>query len=125
MPDWSIKIRPNPGGPADAPGRFDPLDATLDDIVSWNNTTDDKHHPWPTDSNYVPLGVTPDSTEYLADEIPPGQSSDSYDLPTPTTVDPATGLPTIFYYCKCHPAEHGKITVKPIPAAPPAPPPQD
>lgn len=125
MPDWSIKIRPNPGGLADAPGLFDPLDATLDDIISWNNTTGDTHQPWPTDSNYVPLNVTPDMQAYLSDEILPGQSSDSYDLPMPTTVDPATGLATLYYCCKRHPAEHGRITVKPVPPAPPAPPPQD
>ena len=125
MPDWSIKIVPNPSGVANAPGRFEPLEANLDDIVSWNNTTKDEHQPWPTDSNYQPLNVTPDSPEYLSDEISPGQPSAAYDLIMPATVDPVTGIGTLYYYCKCHPAEHGTIKVKPIPQAPPAPPPQN
>jgi len=125
MPDWSIKIVTNPSGLADAPGRFEPLEATLDDIVSWRNTTQDKHQPWPTDSNYKPLDVTPDSPQYLSDEILPGDPSDAYDLIMPATVDPVTGIGTLYYCCKCHPAERGTIMVKPIPQAPPAPPPQD
>jgi hypothetical protein len=125
MPDWSIKIVPNPNDIAGAPGAFEPLEANLDDIVSWNNTTGEKHQPWPTDSSYNPLPVTPDSPFYLSDEIEPGQSSDAYDLVMPKTVDPETGIGTLYYYCKLHHLEHGTITVKPIPQAPPAPPPQD
>jgi len=125
MPDWSIKIVPNPSAPADAPGTFEPLQASLDDTVSWNDTTGQKHHPWPTDSNYKPLAVTEDSPLYLSDEMPPFERSDAYDLIMPASVDPTTGIGTLYYYCKLHHGEHGTITVKPIPAVPPAPPPQD
>jgi hypothetical protein len=125
MPDWSIKIVLNPNAVADAPGAFEPLQASLDDIVSWNDTTGQKHQPWPTDSSYKPLAVTEDSPLYLSDEIAPFGRSDAYDLIMPATVDPTTGIGTLYYYCKLHHGEHGTITVKPIPAVPPAPPPQD
>jgi hypothetical protein len=82
-------------------------------------------HPWPTDSNYNPLPVAPDSPQYLSGVIEPGSSSDAYDLIMPANVDPKTGIGTLYYYCKLHHGEHGTITVKPIPTVPPAPPPQD
>jgi len=110
MPDWSIRIVPNPNQIADAPGAFTPQEARLGEIVSWFNTTQDKHQPWPTDSNYNPLNVDATSPAYLADPIDPGKSSDAYSLPV--GVPYAVG--TLYYCCKIHPKERGQITVKPV-----------
>lgn len=87
--------------------------ASEDDLISWNNTTNDTHQPWPTDSNYQPLQVSKGSPQYLTDEIPPGDSSLTY------TVAPPAGNPqgwTVYYYCKLHPNdtdERGTIVVPP------------
>ena len=62
MPDWSIKIVSDPsGGPAAfvpdlkgaQPGQ--PLVATDDDLITWNNTTNEPHWPWPADEKFAPL----------------------------------------------------------------------
>jgi plastocyanin len=100
MPDWSIKIVPSGRGKAAAfvpdlqgakPG--DPLQAQQDDLVTWNNTTNRTHHPWPTDSNYNPLPASQVSEalgNYLSDPIEGGESSrPSYDTSQPGTI----------YYC--------------------------
>jgi len=63
MPDWSIKIVSTDAGAAFVPGLQgakpgDPLQAQQDDLVTWNNTTDETHQPWPTDASDNPL---PDS----------------------------------------------------------------
>ena len=115
MADQSIKIVPSNSGSGAAfqpdlqgylPG--DPLPAQQTDIVSWNNTTDDTHQPWPTDSNYNPHSdavVLPrGGPNYMADPIPAGLSS------TPAYIVAQTG--TIYYYCKLHPtitSERGTI----------------
>ena len=106
MPDWSIKIVPNPQQIADAPGAFSSQEARVGEIVHWFNTTQDKHQPWPTDNNYKPLeNVDPTSPAYLADPIDPGKPSDAYSLPM---------VGTLYYCCKIHPKEHGQITVKAV-----------
>jgi hypothetical protein len=127
MPDWSIKIvaASSGGGAAFAPditgyGPGDPLPAQQDDLVSWNNTTDETHQPWPTDSSYNPLSeaeVLPrGSANYLSDPIPAGQSSrPSYDVAQPPPTPPQTNPPnewTVYYFCKLHPdieTERGTI----------------
>jgi len=121
MADWSIKIVPakSGGGGAFAPdisgyGPGDPLPAQQDDLVSWNNTTDKTHQPWPTDPSYNPLSdadVLPrGSANYLSDPIPPGQSSrPSYDVALP---DSSPNTWTVYYFCKLHPTvetERGTI----------------
>lgn len=128
MSDWSIKIVPasSGGGAAFVPDLQgydpgDPLPAQQDDLVCWNNTTNQTHQPWKTDENYVPI---PDSQaprgsqDYLSDPIPPKQSSrPSYD-----TAPPA-GNPdswTVYYYCKLHPtveSERGTIDVTAVPSS--------
>jgi hypothetical protein len=125
MPDWSIKIVQTGSGAAFVPDLYgakpgDPLQAQQDDLVTWNNTTDDPHQPWPSDANYQPL---PDSQvlprggpNYLSDVIPPqGSSRPSYDVAQPAAVPPSTTGPstwTVYYCCKLHPtvaSERGTI----------------
>jgi hypothetical protein len=121
MPDWSIKIVPAATGDGaafqpDVPGYNvgEPLPAQQDDLVSWANTTDDTHQPWPTDSNYEPLSeaqVLPrGSANYLSDPIPPGESSrPSYDVAQPSSQPNSW---TVYYFCKLHPTittERGTI----------------
>ena len=125
MPDWSIKITPNPVAVAGQPGVFAPQQANAGDNVSWNNATKDQHQPWPTDKNYNPLTITPTSPKYLSDVIEPGTSSDAFSLSMPADVDPKTGIGTLYYCCALHKAEHGTILVKDVPPVPPAPPPQN
>jgi len=124
MPDWSIKIVQAGGGTAFVPDLYgakpgDPLQAQQDDLVTWNNTTDDPHQPWPTDASYQPLPdseVPRGSAKYLSDVIPPqGSSRPSYDVAQPDAVPPSTTKPstwTVYYYCKIHPeatSERGTI----------------
>jgi hypothetical protein len=127
MPDWSIKIVPaaSGGGAAFVPDLLgaqpgDPLQAQQDDLVTWNNTTDETHQPWPADENYNPLPdsqVLPrGSAGYLSDEIPPGGSSrPSYDVAQPPGIPQGAPPPAtweVFYCCKLHPtvaSERGMI----------------
>ena len=113
MPDWSIKIIPNPAATADKPALLkpdlvgakpgDPLEVQEDDIVSWNNETKQPYQPWPTDSSYKLLPVNglipppapptfplPSPPGYLSDMIP-GQLSST---PAYSVVMPAKGNPT-------------------------------
>lgn len=118
MPDWSIKIIPNPAATADQPALLkpdlvgarpgDPLEAQEGDQVSWNNETGQPYQPWPTDAQYVPLPVgavpwpppppppppqEPPPNLYLSDLIPGHRSSrPAYDVVMPTTG-------SIIYYC--------------------------
>ena len=60
MPDWSIKITNVGGTPAFVPDLIGAkpglaLVAQVDDLVTWNNTTDQPHWPWPTDPSFNPL----------------------------------------------------------------------
>ena len=122
MPDWSIRIVPvdplHPAGPASfapqgkAPGQS--LEAWDGDTVTWNNTTDAAHWPWPTDANYQPLNVGPGQQAYMSDNIPAKLGS------RPTyPVNLGTANPTlVHYYCKNHPvepSERGIIQVSPVP----------
>lgn len=110
MADWSIKIIPASEGAAFVPdiqgyGPGDALPAQQDDLVSWNNTTDETHQPWPTDASYQPLSeadVLPrGSAKYLSDPIPPGDSSTpAYDVALPAA-SPTNWI--VYYYCKLHP----------------------
>lgn len=89
----------NPDNPA-------PLQAQLNDIVSWSNQTDEDHQLWITNSSYHPLRV-------LTNRIPAHQSSspayitrqqDAYQASPPP---PAAT--TIYYCCAMHPDEYGTI----------------
>lgn len=81
------------------------LYADSGDAVSWDNTGGKKaHHPVPTDQNYDPLPIPPNSI--LSNKIAKGQSS----RPAYVVAMPASGN-TIFYCCALHAGEHGKITV--------------
>jgi hypothetical protein len=124
MPDWSIKIIPNPAAIADQPALLvpdlvgakpgDPLGAQEDDLVSWNNETGQPYQPWPTDQNGNPqtLGaVTPPPAPppppwfpagYLSDMIPGNLSS----TPAYNVVMPAQG--NVVYYCLLD--KNGKAT---------------
>jgi hypothetical protein len=122
MPDWSIKIVPAATGTGAAfmpnvPGAKagDPLQAMQDDLVSWNNTTNQAHQPWQTDSNYQPLSdawVKAHPDLYMSDSIPAGRPSrPAYDVAQPGGVPPP-GTWTIYYFCKIHPtvqSERGTI----------------
>jgi plastocyanin len=104
---FSIKIR----GPAGA-ATFDPnpLSVKPDDDVSWGNCTNDAHHPWPTRENgdlLTDAEVTGSNAQkYLSDEIPGQQSS----RPSWIAFKPEVTT-TIFYCCKIHPTERGKIII--------------
>jgi hypothetical protein len=134
MPDWSIKIVPagTGGGAAFQPDvrgakPGDPLQAQQDDLVTWNNTTQETHQPWQTDSNYQPLSdawVNAHPDLYMSDAIPAQRSSSpAYDVAQPSTFAPPQGAQppnswTIYYFCKTHPnrsSERGtiKATVQP------------
>jgi hypothetical protein len=84
-----------PDRPGANPG--DPLQAVLGDLITWNNETDDIHHP---------VAITPAGL-FLTDEIPPGRaSSPMFNV----TQSPAT----ITYQCSRHPEnpdEKGTIKV--------------
>ena len=120
MPDWSIKIIATPGGGAalqpdlvDAkPG--DPLEVQEDDLISWNNTTNQQYQPWPTDSNFVPLPddkVSMANDNYLSDPIPANRSSTPvYDVVMPTSGD-------TIYYCLKNTNVRGTIVVSAMPTA--------
>jgi hypothetical protein len=126
MPDWSIKIVQGSSGDGaefipDLKGKTagDPLECMQDDLVSWNNTTEEEHQPWPSDEDYNALPndqVLPrGGPNYLSDIIPAGGSSrPSYDVAQPTVVPPGV-VPTtwtVYYICALHPyaeSERGTI----------------
>lgn len=101
MPDWSIKIVPSDTGGG---AKFDPpvLNAQQDDLVSWNNTTNDTHQiGLPNDP------LTGLAEDFVSDPIPADESSrPGYDTAT---------LGTINYYCLIHPTERGTIIVSEVP----------
>src|SRR2546421_409944 len=107
MADWSVKIVEIDEVAAFVPDfpnakQGDPLQAQQDDLVSWNNTTDNVHQPWETDSQY-----NPKTSSDLSDVIEPGGTSQTYEVSQ-------TG--TIYYYCSQHPSdvsERGTIVVPP------------
>lgn len=133
MADWSIKIIADAAGVPIAfqpdllnskPG--DPLQAQVDDLVSWNNQSNHPCQPWPTDANYVPLApgkVSEANGNYLSEEIPARMSSQPlYDVAMPTWLTPSDGN-VIYYCCLKNPNVRGQIVVSAIPQAVNVPPP--
>jgi hypothetical protein len=131
MPDWVIKIVAAANPTPDAPAAFqpdligsnpgDPLKVQDDDIVTWNNTTGDAHWPWQTDQNYVPFSddkVQNDPKLNLSNPIQPGKPSrPSYNVLIPNAdKKPPSG--TIYYCCKYHLQERGKLLVTAAPTLP-------
>jgi hypothetical protein len=117
MPDWSIKIVHEAGATTFEPAQ---QNAWQDDLVTWNNTTDVTHQPWPTDQVYNPLPdseVTRGSANYLSDPIPPHQSSrPSYNVQG-SDLSPPPSSWTIYYCCKLHPNERGTIEATAVPTS--------
>lgn len=124
MADWSIKIVSTKNGVGFQPDLQgakvgDPLQAQQNDLVTWNNTTNNAHQPWQTDSNYQPLSdawVNAHPDLYLSDSIPGGEpSSPSYNVAQPTSFQTQPQPPntwTVYYFCKLHPtakSERGTI----------------
>jgi plastocyanin len=120
VPDWSIRILPvnssHPAGPAEFEPQGErsgrPLEAWVGDTVTWNNTTDAAHWPWPTDANYQPLNVQLGDLGYMSDNIQAKQGSRP-------TFNVGTQPALLHYYCKNHPneqSERGTINVIPIPS---------
>ncbi|MFL6227958.1 MAG: hypothetical protein ACJ741_04165 [Pyrinomonadaceae bacterium] len=108
--EFSIKII-SAGSRGKATFAPDSQNAQADSVVSWNNTTNRKHQPWPTDANYVLVPAAqlpPTSPNYMSDVIAPGESS------SPGFVTPQKWAGTIYYGCKLHPkskTERGMIVV--------------
>ncbi len=116
--DFTIAIVGPPGGLADfvpqGGNAGDPLIMKAGDIVSWDNQTDDIHQPWPADAKGNPL---PDSVvgksgkpNYLSDEIEPGESSRPAWVGK-SPIKPVPGGSMIYYCCKRHPQEVGRIEI--------------
>ena len=127
MPEWSIRIVPVDPNNRSGSAQFEPQNAPVGqplatwdgDTVTWNNTTDTAHQPWPTDANYNPLPVTPGTTAYMSDDIAARQGSRPiYSVNLPKT-DPPPQLPyMVYYHCKDHPDdphERGRISIVPPP----------
>lgn len=115
MPDWSIKIVPSKSEIAGVHAVFvpdidgakpgQPLKVQQGDLVSWNNTTNEDHWPWPvTSQNAPPVDPPPGGNVLTAASIKPDSSSPAYNIV-------ATQGTTIFYCCKWHPAERGQMVV--------------
>lgn len=116
MADWLVNIVLNSahkaqfvvGLPNAKQGQ--PLQADQDDLVSWNNQTNDQHQLWETDQNYNMLNQSS-----LPGLVKPGMSSETYDCAQPTW-QPASW--TIYYCCSLHPQnqlERGSIQVAALP----------
>lgn len=113
--DWSVQIVSTPEGGAGfmpnlGPGSKvgDPLQAQVDDIVTWGNDTEDTHQPWPVQADGitpVPYPYTGLPANYLSDPIEKGGSS------TPQFVVTGNVGDTIKYCCRFHPDERGQISV--------------
>jgi hypothetical protein len=118
MPDWSIKIVPSKSQVAGVlaefvadvagakPGTFD---VQQGDLVSWNNTTPEEHWPWPVASQSAApaIPLPPGSPVLTSGSVRAATSSDAYNVAA------ATGT-TIFYCCRLHPAERGRLVVVPF-----------
>jgi plastocyanin len=96
---WSIKIIRAPGGTA----AFKPHDVRVreGDLITWLNTTDEPHWPWPTDA----AGRLLPSPFHLSDLIAGHEASQvlvAVRRPPQTVV--------IHYCCKLHPEIRGKIS---------------
>lgn len=76
------------------------LKAQTNDVVCWNNQTNEEHQPWPL-------------TNGEPDETGPGLSDPiaAYRSSSPAYVVQATAGQTIDYCCRFHPDERGAIEV--------------
>jgi hypothetical protein len=134
---WAIRIVPNPNQAPDAPPALfqsmvtDPATGNLlyppglayaqvGDVVTWGDATNHQHQPWPTEGNTEAgaPAASPDPVLYFSDPIDAGQSSTPQwivpaALSDPTqTLGPAPAPVTVVYYCcKNHPKERGKIEI--------------
>ncbi|HEX7317116.1 MAG TPA: hypothetical protein VF297_24670 [Pyrinomonadaceae bacterium] len=116
MADWLVNIVLNSAGKAQfvvgLPNakQGQPLQAEQDDLVCWNNQTNDAHTLWETDQNYNPLNQSS-----LPGLVKAGMSSETYNCTQPTWL-PASW--TVYYYCSQHPQnqlERGSIQVAALP----------
>lgn len=113
---WSIMIVPatSGGGAAFFPDvvnakEGDHLKTQNLDLVSWNNKTDNPHHPWLADKDFKPVFTTGQLN--LSECIAPWDSSTpAYLIPAAPTVPTDQ---TIYYVCLNHPNEQGVIEVFP------------
>ena len=113
MSDQLITIDDADEGPGAC---FSPLSAQQNDVVCWNNNTNETHQPWPLDAKGNPLpasSIPRGSANYLSDPIPPGRSS----RPSYIVVQPSGNPPTwtLNYYCATHPKrtnERGTISAQ-------------
>lgn len=110
MPDWSIKIVEKPDGKTvfipDLKGAKpgDPLKVWIDDLVSWNNTTDTAHQ----------ITASNGTDTFMTYNIPAGQPSEPlYDVAQPSGNDPPETW-TVNYSCTYHPNEKGQILAGPV-----------
>ena len=118
--DWSIRIVAVAGGaafqsrvPNAIPGE---LQAQVGDIVTWGNATTNTHQPWPTQGNTQngAPAAAPDPVLFFSQPIAANASSTPqfvvpFKLTTPATT---LGVGSVIYYCcKNHPTERGKIVI--------------
>jgi hypothetical protein len=122
MSEQLIRIVPSKD-PTKKGASFNPgtLSAQQNDLVVWNNTTNETHQPWPVVSNDIPItpgSVNPDGSEnlpsanYLCDPIPPDSSSRPSFVIVPQAGNPPW---TINYFCASHPErtwERGTISAQ-------------
>ena len=117
MADWLVNIVLNKAGKAQfvvgLPNakQGQPLRADQDDLVCWNNQTNDTHLLWETDQNYNPLK----QSSLPLDQVKAGVSSETFNCTQPTSL-PASW--TVYYCCKLHPQnqlERGSIQVSALP----------
>lgn len=81
-----------------------PLGVLLGDNVTWNNTTDFEHQPWPTNGAggaLLPEAQARADGVYLSDPVAPGSPS----APTFNVKPTNTSQTTIFYGCAKHPTD--------------------
>jgi hypothetical protein len=112
-----------PWGVGANPG--DAAQAQAKQIITWGNVTADVHQPWPTVGNTEDGAPVPDADNppgsplYFSGPIS-GFGSSSPKFPVPANLPPTTpgGNPipvvtgvTIYYCCKNHPSERGRIVI--------------
>jgi hypothetical protein len=116
MPDWSIKIVPVKSQIAGILAEFvpdidgakpgDPLQAEAGDLVSWNDTSNtEAHWPWLCADDSYKVSDPPPGAVYLTTEpIQPRYSSPYFLITQPEGT-------TLYYCCRYHPKERGRIVV--------------
>ncbi len=102
----------------------DPFEVDRGESVTWNNSTNEPHWPWPIDAqgNILSEDEALDRKLFLSDEIPPHQVSDPiFDVnpdfsprePTPKVPMPSSvPPPKINCVCRLHRQERGCIVVR-------------